>query len=148
MLDIAKILQSLSGSLLAGELFETSSAYEQSTQMGVGLLLTQIGAQFEQVASVLVGENQALVSLFQGSAPAVADPELRARLEAAATSVDLSRPECLRVSALRRANEGLRSLLIELHEHVEAHPSGESRRIEREIWEELARSVTRRAFLS
>ncbi len=50
------------------------------------------------------------------------------------------------VSDLERSNAELRSLLIELHAHVETLEAPEARRIEAAIWRELVTSTERRAL--
>ena len=70
------------------------------------------------------------------------DAALGARLRAAAEGADAD----LRVTALERANQALRGLLVELHAQLETLSSPEARRLEAAIWEELRRSTERRAL--
>ena len=49
---------------------------------------------------------------------------------------------------LEAGNRALRSLLIELHAHVEGLPGDGARRIEAAIWRELAASTERRKLAS
>ena len=80
--------------------------------------------------------------LFAEVAPEIGDPDLRGRLEAASGEEDGS----LRISDLNRSNDGLRTLLIELHAHVEEIDTEAARRIEAAIWQELRVSTERRAL--
>jgi hypothetical protein len=65
---------------------------------------------------------------------------LRSRLLAACKTEDGS----FKVRDLDKCNYSLRSLLIELHEHVERLAGDEARSLEEAIWRELARSTERR----
>ncbi len=115
-------------------------AYEQSSASVIGLLLTAVAEEFGRAAARLVEENRALRELFRGAADAVRDGALAARLREAAGGAD---PD-LRVEALEAANAELRTLLIDLHAHVETVDSEAARRVEKAIWSELVRSTERR----
>ena len=85
-------------------------------------------------------ENRALEDLLGRAGAAIADPALRERT---AQLVAAGEPG-FRISALEARNAALRALLIELHAHVETQRSDEARRVEAEIWRELAKSTERR----
>ncbi len=114
--------------------------YEQASTLVLGMLLNALGEEFDRAAAWRVEENRALRGIFADAAPVVADTGLAERLEVAARGEDAS----LAVSDLERSNAGLRGLLIELHARVEELPGADARRIEFEIWRELAASTERR----
>jgi hypothetical protein len=103
-------------------------------------MLTAVQQEFERAAARRVDENNALRSLISDAASVVTDGDLSHRLSDAAIQ---SQPSLL-VSDLERDNNGLRSLLIELHAHIESIDSPEARRIEEAIWKELVTSTERR----
>jgi len=114
--------------------------YEQSSVSVIGLMLTQLGEEFERAAARRVEENRALRRIFSGSVDVVTDDGLRGRLAEAARGEDSD----LAVSALEQSNCALRALLIELHVHVEELDSQAARSLEAEIWQELVASTERR----
>ena len=117
-----------------------ATAYEQSSAMLLGVMLTAVREEHERAASRRAEENATLRALFADALEAVEEPALRARLEAASQGADAS----LLVSDLEQANVELRSLLIELHAHVEERPGEAARRVEAAIWRELVASTERR----
>jgi hypothetical protein len=116
------------------------TAYARSGNLALVALMMALREEFERAAARRFDENRALRNLFAGAAPVVADAELRARLEQAAAGAD----ESLAVSRLEAVNAALRGLLIELHAHVERLESDAARRVDAEIWRELAASTERR----
>jgi hypothetical protein len=115
-------------------------AYRQATVTVHGMILLAIREEIDRAAARRVEENHALRALFAEAEPIVADAALRERLAAAAAGADAS----LLVPELDASNRALRSLLIELHAHVEAQRGDAARRIEAAIWRELAASTERR----
>jgi hypothetical protein len=110
-------------------------------EVAAGLLIAA-AEDYDRAAEVRVEENRAMRAIFREAGSVVVDRELRDRLLAAAESVDPG----LRVSALDAENARLRTLLVELHAHVEARPEDWARTVERAIWRELAASASRRAI--
>jgi hypothetical protein len=104
------------------------------------MLLLSIREEFDRAAARRVEENGAMRALFADATAAVRDTALRERLAAAAASEDAS----LRVPELEASNRALRTLLIELHAHVESLTGDGARRIEAAIWRELSASTERR----
>lgn len=134
------MLELLSGYLLSEIAPEVSSSFGQASLGVTAAMLGSLREEWDSVAERYVEENAALRGLFEEAAPAVTAAELRARLEAAAQGRD----ESLRVSVLERGNAALRSLLIELHAHVERSGHPYAGRIERAIWAELVAGTERR----
>jgi hypothetical protein len=114
--------------------------YEQSSVSVIGLMLTQLGEEFERAAARRIEENGALRRIFADAVDVVGDDDLRAKLAEAARGED---PD-FSVSALEQGNCALRALLIELHAHVEELDSQAARSLEAEIWHELVASTERR----
>ncbi len=119
------------------------SSYEQANATILGALLLAVQEEFERAAARRVEENRALRRLFADAVPVVQDSALRNRLQEAASGEDTG----LLVSDLERSNARLRALLIELHAHVEELTSPAARRIETDIWRELAASTERRRLM-
>jgi hypothetical protein len=116
------------------------AGYAQSSVGLLAVMLLEVKTELDRAAARRVEENRALRGLFAESLSVLTDTALRDRLDAAARDED----ESLLVSALERGNAALRSLLIELHAHVETLRTPEARRIEDAIWAELAASTERR----
>ncbi len=138
--DLAVVLETTSQSLLLELGPRFGEPYGAATLGIQALLLQAVREELERAAARRVEENRALRRLFAGAGAAVADPELRARLEAAAQGEDAS----LLVSELEAGNRTLRALLVELHAHVETREGEAARRVEAGIWRELADSTERR----
>jgi hypothetical protein len=98
-------------------------------QIGLmGFMLTLVAKEYERGADLRARENSDIRSLLGEIAPSIGDGALRARAEAAGKTRD----ESLRISKLNEANYALRSLLTEVHAHLEAQPN--ARDAERRIW--------------
>ena len=115
-------------------------AYQQGDVSLLGIMLLAVKEETERAASRRIEENAALRRLFETAAPRVQDATLRERLAEAASSADPG----LTISELECANIALRDLLIDLHAHVEELDSPEARRLDQDIWHELAQSTERR----
>jgi hypothetical protein len=116
--------------------------YGQRGAQILGMLLTMVAEEWDRGAERLVEENAALRGLFAEAAPHAADAALRERLERAASS----REGSLRLSALNRANDELRGLLIDLHAHLESLETDAAAALIEQIWRELRTSTERRAL--
>jgi hypothetical protein len=110
--------------------------------MLTAMLLQCASEEWDRAAARRVEENRILRQLFAEAAPEIGDSDLRGRLETACGEDD----EDLRISELNRSNDRLRTLLIELHGHVEEIDTEPARRIEAAIWQELRVSTERRAL--
>ena len=141
--DSVQVLRSLATSLIAGEVVEPRTSYEQSSAAGLGMLVMMLSSQLEVATEWLVEENATLRALFRRAAPIVAEAGLAERVGAAGHGFD----EGLRISVLRTTNATLRGLLIELHAHAEEQGTAASRELDEAIWAELDRSVYRRAMI-
>jgi hypothetical protein len=133
---LERVMQSLLGDLMPN----VQPSYRQASVLIHAMMIGAIREELDRAAARRVEENRALRALFAEAAPAVADAALRERLAAAAAAGD----DSLLVPALEEGNRALRSLLIELHAHVEGLAGGDARRIEAAIWRELAASTERR----
>jgi FKBP-type peptidyl-prolyl cis-trans isomerase (trigger factor) len=139
--DVEVTLQLIAVSLLTEIAPKISDDYTQRNSALAAMLLQIAAEEWDRAASRRVEENRTLRQLFAEAAPEVDDPELCARLEASSREED----ESLRISDLNRSNDGLRTLLIELHAHLEEIDTEIARRIEAGIWRELRVSTERRA---
>ena len=117
-----------------------TQSYRQASVLSAGVLLISVGEELDRIAERRISENAAIRAIFRDAVPAVADVALRARIEEGASG---SEPG-YRISELEASNAALRALLIELHAHVESQDGDDARRIEAEIWRELAASTGRR----
>lgn len=138
--DVPNVLEILAGTLLFDVAPHVSPSYRQSSVAVSAMLLGMVREEWDRAAARRIEENAALRGLFRESLRAVANTDLRRRLEEAAGSRDSSNL----VSALEQANDALRALLIELHAHVEQQASAEAREVEGAIWRELSASTERR----
>ena len=136
----SRFLGVAAGHLMVKTAGALAPGYEQSSVSVIGLMLTQLGQEFERAAARRIEENGALRRIFADAVDVVADDDLRAKLAEAARGEE---PD-FAVSALEQSNCALRALLIELHVHVEELDSEAARSIEAEIWHELVASTERR----
>ena len=118
-----------------GPLLPTQYAQGGATLTGLMVMLS--AQEYERAAEIRVAENQEVRALFAALAPGLTDKTLKAQLEAAAATDDVS----LKISALDESNYALRRLLIALHEHVEAAGAREATA---RIWALLKAIATRR----
>jgi hypothetical protein len=116
------------------------TSYEQSNTTMMAVMLMSVGEEMERAASRRVEENREIRRIFAAAATVVTDTGLRSRLEEAVLRQETS----FTISDLERANGELRTLLIQLHAHVEELQSAAARQIETMIWRELAASTERR----
>ncbi|HTO06760.1 MAG TPA: hypothetical protein VMR86_06850 [Myxococcota bacterium] len=140
--DVGTVLEVVGGKLLLEVAPAVGPGYQRQSVALTGILLTMVKEEWERSASRRVEENAALRALFGRAASVVTDPELRRRLGEAAASADAS----FQISLLEQANAALRTLLIELHAHVESLESPAARALDDEIWSELVASTERRRF--
>jgi hypothetical protein len=138
--EISRVFQTFAMDLMMRVIPEIESTYHQGTIGMMATMLLIAADEWDRGASRRVEENARLRELFAAAAPAVTDAALRDRLVALAATRD----DDLRISALEQNNCALRGALIDLHAHVEALQSAAARRVEEEIWRELAKSTERR----
>lgn len=138
--EASHALERLMQALLTELAPAVAPAYRQASVAIQAMMLGAIREEIDRAAARRVDENGALRRLFADAAPLVTGAALAARLAAAAAGADAS----LLVPALEAENRALRSLLIELHAHVESLPGDAARRLEAAIWRELAASTERR----
>ena len=140
--DVDVTLQLIAASLMTEIAPKISDDYTQRNSMLTVMLLQCAAEEWDRAAARRVEENRTMRQLFAEVVPEIGDRDLRDRLEAASAGED----ESLRISDLNRGNDGLRTLLIELHAHVEEIETEAARRIEAAIWQELRVSTERRAL--
>jgi hypothetical protein len=138
--EVPKVLEVLAGKLLFDVAPNVMPAYRKSSVGVSAILLGMVREEWDRAAARRAEENAALRALFRETSPALADTDLRRRIDEAAAGRDAS----LLVSDLERANDSLRALLIELHAFVELQPGEAARRIDDLIWRELVTSTERR----
>jgi hypothetical protein len=140
--EVDFVLRSMMETLLAEVAPAVGDGYVRRNVEVIAGLMAAAAEEYDRAAHVRAEENEALRRIFRDAAPSVLDAGLSARLEASAAERDSS----LRVSDLNAANDRLRALLIELHALVETRDEGWARRVNRAIWDELRKSVNRRAI--
>ena len=138
--DSARLLEVFAVHLMTKVAPAMPHAYQQNDVSALGIMLLAVKEETERAASRRIEENAALRRLFETAAKGVRDATLRERLAEAANSADPG----LTISELECANVALRDLLIDLHAHIEELDSPEARRLEQDIWHELAQSTERR----
>jgi len=117
-----------------------SSEYAVGSSSVIGLMMFQTATEFERAAAIRVQENAAMRGIFAGAASVLPTGDLRTRVEEAASSSDPS----LKISELDQANDALSALLIELQAYAETMEGAAARKLETQIWDELARAATAR----
>lgn len=139
--DVPKVLNALVGSLAMGVMQEVQTPFAQQT-VGLGAaLLFFLSQDFDRSASRLVEENAATLELLSRARVIVSDTALQDRiveLEMRTLGSDL------RISALQRENDELRTVLIDAHAAVENIPRDEASKLNDAIWDELRASTRRR----
>ncbi|MCX7203152.1 MAG: hypothetical protein NTV17_13065 [Burkholderiales bacterium] len=119
-------------------------SWEQAVVMRHMALLPVVRQELERGVQRRVEENTAMRAVFAQALNAVTDAGLVARLKEAVASHD----ECLLVSALDTSNHRLRSLLTDLHHHIDTCSAQRTapamQALEMAIWRELAASTVRR----
>lgn len=138
--EVTRVFQTFAMDLMMRVIPEIGSAYHQGTIGMMASMLLMAADEWDRAASRRVEENARLREIFTASAPVITDSALRGRIVALAATRD----DDLRVSALEKNNCDLRAALIDLHAHVEALEGAAARRVEEEIWRELAKSTERR----
>ena len=140
--ELGRVLEVMAGALMADVAPHVTPSYRQASVFASALLLTSIREELDRVADRRVEENRALEDLLGRARAAIGDPALRERV----AQVVAAREPGFRISALEARNAQLRAALIELHAHVETQTASEARRVDAEIWRELARSTERRSL--
>lgn len=136
----AHALERLMQALLGDVMPNVQPSYRQASVMANAMMVGAMREEIDRAAARRIEENAALRALYADAAPVVKDSALRERVAAAARSSDAS----LLVPALDESNRALRTLLIELHAHIEQLPGDAARRVDAAIWKELAASTERR----
>jgi hypothetical protein len=138
--EIARVLEVCAVGLMGDVAPHVSPSYRQATVLSTAVILTSVREELDRIAERRILENRALRSLFAGSLKAVEETGLRERLAAAAREEEPG----FKISELEASNARLRSLLIDLHIHVESLDSEAAQRVEAQIWQELKTSTERR----
>jgi hypothetical protein len=123
---------------LMGQIAPNLNAHYLQGSLAVQALLMKFAArEYERGADIRAAENADMRALFAELAPKIDDAALRAKLEAAAMTKDMS----LTISALNAANGELRRLLIALQIHMEDIGDHAA---QKRIWDALNATVARR----
>lgn len=138
--DVARFLEVMAAQLMLEMAPALEPRYRQASLFASAVLLQAVAEEYDRAAARRVEENREIRRLFREALPVVEAGDLRGRLDKAAAGGDPG----LRVADLERANAELRGLLIELHAHVEELDTPPARRVEEQIWRELAASTERR----
>lgn len=139
--DVTLVLRDHS-TRLAEKIVPKLAGFDANGVAMISAMLIMVAEEFDRAAARRVEENAAIREIFRWGAEMVADPLLAEELVRLASGMD----EALHIPALDAANEGLRSALIRLHEHVETLEGAEARSLDEAIWAELRHSVERRAI--
>jgi len=137
--DVRRMLETMGGSLMTGQVLTLEADYQQRTAFMLGTLLLFASQEWDAAAERLSDENRAMREIFADAAPVLAGSALGDKL-AAVPPEDTS----LRISVLQASNNELRALLIELHAAVEERDTPDAKAIEARIWAELVASTERR----
>jgi hypothetical protein len=113
--------------------------YAQGTASLIAFMMMLSAQEYGRAADIRAKENADMRALFAALAPKLGDAHLKAKLEDAARSQDVS----LEISALNAENYKLRRLLIALHEYVD---EADDRTGSKEIWSLLKRMADRRVL--
>lgn len=117
-----------------------SSEYAVGSSSVIGLMMFQTATEFERAADIRVQENAAMRAIFADALEVLPAGSLRQRVEGASASSDPS----FKISELDEANDALSALLIELQAHAETVDGPAARKLETQIWDELARAAAAR----
>ena len=117
-----------------------SSEYAVGSSSVIGLMMFQTATEFERAADIRVQENAAMRAIFADALEVLPAGSLRQRVEGASASSDQS----FKISELDEANDALSALLIELQAHAETVDGPAARKLETQIWDELARAAAAR----
>ena len=134
--DVGTII-GLSVQKIASGVNEHGAAFAQGTVGLLSTVLTMAAKEYDRGADIRFAENADLRALFGAIAPAVGDAGLKAKLEAAAKSVDAN----LRISTLNENNYALRRLLTEAMIFAEVHGLRDA---QKRIWAVLKDAAARR----
>jgi hypothetical protein len=131
--SLSKYLAGATGTLARDVSPLLESAYARAQVGSLSMVLNFVSREADRAADTLVREQDAIRALFADAAKAALPDDLCTRLREAAAGHRAS----LKVSELERENTGLKAVLIELHEAVEASSDPASAEIEARIWKIL-----------
>lgn len=117
--------------------------YGSGTTNTLGAMMMMAAQEFERAAESRVQGIRELRDLFARAATVIDDKALAERLTAASEGQDKD----LLITTLNQSLSALRSLLIELHIHVEGSPRADAKEIENQIWRHLALDAERFGFV-
>jgi hypothetical protein len=138
--ELSRVLEVMSVALMTDIAPHVAPSYRQASVFASALMLTSMREELDRIADRRVEENRALEGLLVRAGALIEDAALRERAARIAGEGEPS----FKISALEARNAALRALLIEVHAHVETRSSQEARRLDAEIWSELAKSTERR----
>lgn len=138
--DLVKVMNGTFGTLLFEIGPKLGTDYSSGSVNLMGLLLLLGAEEHERAADTLFQDNRDLRALFGEAAGIVPDVGLRGRLAAAAAETDAS----LRISALTDANDGLKTLLVEVQAYLEDQAEPWAGPLEAKVWHVLRANLERR----
>lgn len=144
--EVHEVLGMFSGNLLVNLVPRIDLEYLRKDAELMAYLLMVCAEEYNRGADIRVRENQDMRRLFRSAAQQVEDPDLEKRLHAAAECEDSS----LTITDLNASNSALNTVLIELHEHVEAAADTGvpwAQDLDNRIWDHLHAAIQRRAFI-
>ncbi|MDO8288943.1 MAG: hypothetical protein Q7T44_06970 [Parvibaculum sp.] len=138
--EVTTVMHGYVGTLFGSILPNLNSEYSMGDTGLMAMSFMMMAQEFDRAAEIRLQENEDMRALFAHAAEEIDNEPLAKRLREAASGADAS----LRVSALTKANDELKALLIELHEYVEASSAKWAPELEMRIWSVLCAGVERR----
>lgn len=139
--DIPEILAKASETLSAEVAPALEGQYKGGHAAMIGLIGGMAAAAFENAVDIRLKEIAAMRSIFQEAESVVTEPPLASRLSRASVHVH---PKDHKVSTLNEIHDGLTTLLIDLHAHIEVQTSPGAKAIDQQIWRYLLSSAGER----
>ena len=138
--EVTTVMHGYVGTLFGSILPALNSEYSMGDTGLMAMSFMMMAQEFDRAADIRLQENEDMRALFAHAAEEIGNEALAKWLREAASGADTS----LRVSALTKANDELKALLITLHEHVEASSAHWAPELEMRIWSVLCAGVERR----
>jgi len=138
--EVTTVMQGYVGTLFGSILPALNSEYSMGDTGLMAMSFMMMAQEFDRAADIRLQENEDMRALFAHAAEEIDNEALAVRLRDAASGADAS----LRVSALSKANDELKALLIVLHEFVESSKAKWAPELEMRIWSVLCAGTERR----
>ena len=138
--EVNTVMQGCFATLLMEVAPHLGAEYSVGDVSIMGLMLFMTAEEYDRAAEIRTEDNAEMRSIFAEAASQIEDAELRRRLGDASDTRDAS----LRVSALDKANDELKAMLIDLQSYLEEQGGDWAAHMERRIWKHLMDSSERR----